>query len=101
MLCYCNLIIFACCRSNNPTLLQFLLSLKNANEDNSHEQQIVMAALRACPDLVISYLNGLSYTFEPRLSSKWIINVEFILKVINDFYLCALHVTTVLANDDQ
>lgn len=71
-----------CCRSNNPTLLQFLLSLKDANEENSHQQQIVLATLKACPDLVISYLNGLSYAFEPKLSSKWISNVEYILQVM-------------------
>ena len=62
-------------------MLQFLLSLKDANEEDSHQQQIVLATLKACPDLVISYLNGLSCTFEPKLSSKWISNVEFILQV--------------------
>ena len=61
--------------------MQFLLSLKDANEEDSHQQLIVLATLKACPDLVISYLNGLSYTFEPKLSSKWISNVEFILQV--------------------
>ena len=76
------IISFACCRSNNPTLLQLLLSLKDANEDNSHHQQIVLATLKACPDLVISYLNGVSYTFEPKLSSKWMSNIDFILQVL-------------------
>lgn len=89
-------ISFACCRSNNPTLLQLLLSLKDANEDNSHHQQIVLATLKACPDLVISYLNGVSYTFEPKLSSKWILNVEFILQVLLCVHLyvqmCVLYV---------
>ncbi|XP_065899031.1 nucleolar pre-ribosomal-associated protein 1-like isoform X3 [Dysidea avara] len=67
-------------RSNNPTLLQFLFSLKEANQD-SCQQQIVIAILKTCPDLLIPYLNNLSYSFEHKSSPKWMSNMEFIFKV--------------------
>ncbi|XP_070568694.1 nucleolar pre-ribosomal-associated protein 1-like [Ptychodera flava] len=67
-------------RVHNNILLKFLLSLKSATEDSLVEE-LLIRILTACPDLLHKYLTGCDYMFSPRLSDKWLANMELLMKI--------------------
>ena len=69
------------CRSNNPVLLSFIQSL-TLHLDKPLVQRLIISTVAACPDLLLPYMRTLPFSLEPRLSSKWVNSVDFIVKVI-------------------
>ena len=67
-------------RTNNPVLLQLLLSLSGSVTDPL-VQELTTRTISSCPDLLLSYLRSLSASFEPKASSKWLASVDFLIKV--------------------
>ena len=67
-------------RTNNPVILQLLLSLIGSIT-NPLMQELTTRTISACPDLLLSYLRSLSFSLEPRASSRWMTNINFLIKV--------------------
>jgi hypothetical protein len=68
------------CRTNNPVLLSFVLSL------STHLEQklvalLVIKILCTCPDLLLPFLKSFPHSFEPRPAKKYVVAMEFVLKV--------------------
>ena len=68
------------CRSNNPVLLSFIQS-QTPHLSKVLVQRLIISTIAACPDLLLPYMRALPFSLEPRLSSKWVNSVEFIVKV--------------------
>ncbi|KAF9159695.1 hypothetical protein DFQ26_006281 [Actinomortierella ambigua] len=64
----------------NKTLSRFLLFLRPT--EHLLQQQLVVAILTACPELVRSYWAASSIHLDPRLSAKWLANVTLLHKVV-------------------
>ena len=77
-------------RSNNPAILQLLLSL-TGSLSVAGVQSLVLSTISTCPDLLTPYLTSVSLTFDPRPNSKWVRNMEFLINVS----------TTVLCHDGK
>nr|CAB3267532.1 nucleolar pre-ribosomal-associated protein 1 [Phallusia mammillata] len=56
-------------RSQNHVLLKFLIDLKGASS-NKFAHKLVVEILKACPDLLTSYLLTCNLSFDPRPSEK-------------------------------
>lgn len=67
-------------RSNNPAILQLLLSLTGMIYD-SDVQCLIITSIATCPDMLTPYLQSTSLSFEPRAHSKWVHNVDFLTSV--------------------
>ena len=67
-------------RTNNPAILQLLLSLTGSLHHRS-VQDLITRAIATCPDILTPYLQTVALSFEPRPKSKWIDNVEFLTNV--------------------
>ncbi len=70
----------SCCRTNNPVILQLLLSLTHSLTDPL-AQELVTRSMASCPDLLLSYLKSLGLSLEPRPTSRWIQNMDLLSKV--------------------
>ncbi|KAF9973119.1 hypothetical protein BGZ73_003652 [Actinomortierella ambigua] len=64
----------------NKTLSRFLLFLRPTEQ--LLQQQLVIAILTACPELVRSYWAASSIHLDPRLSAKWLANMTLLHKVV-------------------
>ncbi|KAJ8256698.1 hypothetical protein COCON_G00188500 [Conger conger] len=67
-------------RAGNIVLLQFLVGLKQATEDQL-QAEMVVAVLQGSPDLLSRYFKETQYSFTPRLKSAWQDNVSLLRKI--------------------
>ena len=74
-------------RTNNPVILQLLLSLSGSVTDPLM-RELTTRTVSSCPDLLLSYLRSLSTSFEPRANSRWMANVDFLIKVQLGYNCC-------------
>ena len=89
-------------RSNNPAILQLLLSLTGSLADRG-VQGLITRAIATCPDMLTPYLQTVSLSFEPRPHSKWIENVDFLINVSSVQYaqlFCAVDVCVFHQKDE-
>ncbi|XP_035242197.1 nucleolar pre-ribosomal-associated protein 1 [Anguilla anguilla] len=67
-------------RAGNIVLLQFLVGLKQATEDELMAE-LVVSVLKGSPDLLPRYFKETQYSFTPRLKSAWQDNVTLLKKI--------------------
>jgi nucleolar pre-ribosomal-associated protein 1 len=68
-------------RVYNKILANIIKGLKVT--DDLRQQELALRIVRACPELVASYLSSAGLVLEPRLSSKWIASVSFLGSVVS------------------
>ncbi|XP_040194806.1 nucleolar pre-ribosomal-associated protein 1 isoform X2 [Rana temporaria] len=67
-------------RAGNLVLLQFLVGLKSATEDELIGE-LVVDILKVCPDLLSRYFKETQYSFVPRLKTAWLDNIKLLKKI--------------------
>ncbi|KAL4647749.1 nucleolar pre-ribosomal-associated protein 1 [Arapaima gigas] len=67
-------------RPGNIVLLQFLVGLKQATEDEL-VAELVVAVLKANPDMLPRYFKEIQYSFTPRAKSVWQENITLLKKI--------------------
>ncbi|XP_018420504.1 PREDICTED: nucleolar pre-ribosomal-associated protein 1 [Nanorana parkeri] len=67
-------------RAGNLVLLQFLVGLKSATEDEL-VGELVVNVLKVCPDLLSRYFKETQYSFVPRLKTAWLENIKLLKKI--------------------
>ena len=67
-------------RTNNSAILQLLLSL-TGSLSVSGVKSLVTRCIATCPGLFTPYLVSVNLSFEPRPTSKWIENINFLTNV--------------------
>ena len=68
------------CRPGNIVLLQFLVGLKQATEDEL-VAELVVNVLKVSPDILARYFQETQYSYTPRPKSAWQDNVKLLKKV--------------------
>ncbi|KAI5885092.1 uncharacterized protein SCHCODRAFT_02753782 [Schizophyllum commune H4-8] len=78
-------------------ILAYLLKHLKPNED-PRQHELTLRILAACPELVTGYWASAGLTLEPRLSSRWLVNIALAGEIVSlpvpkaCFYLDAEHV---------
>ncbi|XP_034557046.1 nucleolar pre-ribosomal-associated protein 1 [Notolabrus celidotus] len=67
-------------RAGNIVLLQFLVGLKQATEDEL-VAELVVNVLKGSPDMLARYFQETQYSYTPRLKSAWQDNVKLLKKI--------------------
>ncbi|KAM4566488.1 nucleolar pre-ribosomal-associated protein 1 [Odontesthes bonariensis] len=67
-------------KAGNLVLLQFLVGLKQATEDEL-VGELVVNVLKASPDLLSRYFKETQYSYTPRIKSAWQDNVKLLKKI--------------------
>ncbi|XP_051521576.1 nucleolar pre-ribosomal-associated protein 1 isoform X2 [Myxocyprinus asiaticus] len=67
-------------RAGNIVLLQFLVGLKQATEDEM-VAELVVSVLKNSPDLLTRYFKETQFSFTPRIKSVWQNNVSLLKKI--------------------
>ncbi|KAJ8391476.1 hypothetical protein AAFF_G00089500 [Aldrovandia affinis] len=67
-------------RAGNIVLLQFLVGLKQATEDELLAE-LVVSILKGSPDVLPRYFKEMQYSFTPRLKSAWQDNITLLKKI--------------------
>ncbi|XP_072254270.1 nucleolar pre-ribosomal-associated protein 1 isoform X2 [Pyxicephalus adspersus] len=67
-------------RAGNLVLLQFLVGLKSATEDEL-VAELLVNILKVCPDLLNRYFKETQYSFVPRLKTAWLDNIKLLKKI--------------------
>uniref|UniRef100_A0A672GJ32 URB1 ribosome biogenesis homolog n=1 Tax=Salarias fasciatus TaxID=181472 RepID=A0A672GJ32_SALFA len=67
-------------RAGNIVLLQFLVGLKQATEDEL-VAELVVNMLKESPDILSRYFKETQHSYTPRLKSAWQDNVKFLKKI--------------------
>lgn len=67
-------------RAGNIVLLQFLVGLKQATEDEL-VADLVVNVLKGSPDILARYFQKTQYSYTPRIKSAWQDNVKLLKKV--------------------
>ncbi|XP_073718907.1 nucleolar pre-ribosomal-associated protein 1 isoform X1 [Misgurnus anguillicaudatus] len=67
-------------RSGNIVLLQFLVGLKQATEDEM-VAELVVSILKGSPDILTRYLKETQFSFTPRIKSAWQDNISLLKKI--------------------
>ncbi|XP_069046292.1 nucleolar pre-ribosomal-associated protein 1 [Lepisosteus oculatus] len=67
-------------RSGNVVLLQFIVGLKQATEDEL-VAELVVSILKVCPDLLQRYFKETQYSFVPRQKTAWKDNINLLKKI--------------------
>ncbi|KAG8001883.1 Nucleolar pre-ribosomal-associated protein 1 [Nibea albiflora] len=67
-------------RAGNIVLLQFLVGLKQATEDEL-VAELVVNVLKVSPDLLARYFQETQYSYTPRIKSAWQDNVKLLKKI--------------------
>ncbi|XP_068601520.1 nucleolar pre-ribosomal-associated protein 1 [Brachionichthys hirsutus] len=67
-------------RAGNIVLLQFLVGLKQATEDEL-VAELVVTALKMSPDILARYFQETQYSYAPRPKSAWQDNVKLLKKI--------------------
>ncbi|CCA67773.1 hypothetical protein PIIN_01597 [Serendipita indica DSM 11827] len=65
----------------NRILGRFIKTLRPT--EDARQQELALRILQACPELVAGYFAAIGLSFEPRLSSKWIIAMSWLGSVIS------------------
>lgn len=78
--CCNNPVVSNTCRGGNIVLLQFLVGLKQATEDEL-VAELVVNILKNSPDILSRYFKETQYSYTPRLKSAWQDNVNLLKKV--------------------
>lgn len=71
-------------RAGNIVLLQFLVGLKQATEDEL-VAELVVNVLKVSPDLLARYFQETQYSYTPRIKSAWQDNVKLLKKVLANY----------------
>lgn len=71
-------------RAGNIVLLQFLVGLKQATEDEL-VGELVANVLKFSPDILARYFQETQYAYTPRLKSAWQDSVKLLKKARNAF----------------
>ena len=79
-LTHCVVVLHVRNRSNNPAILQLLLSLTGSLSDRG-VQCLITRTTATCPDILTPYLQSVALSFEPRPTSKWMENMDFVTDV--------------------
>ncbi|XP_033112776.1 nucleolar pre-ribosomal-associated protein 1-like [Anneissia japonica] len=66
--------------NQNSVLFKFLQTLRTATKDVLVEE-LATKILRTCPDLLHKYLTSCGYSFFPRASETWIVNMKFLSRI--------------------
>lgn len=82
--CWSLVLLFR--RAGNIVLLQFLVGLKQATEDEL-VAELVVNVLKASPDILARYFQETQYSYTPRLKSAWQDSVKLLKKASNIFWL--------------
>ncbi|KAM9852858.1 nucleolar pre-ribosomal-associated protein 1 [Aulostomus maculatus] len=82
-------------RAGNIVLLQFLVGLKQATEDEL-VADLVVNTLKSSPDLLSRYFKETQYSYTPRLKSAWQDNVRLLKKI----YEAQPEISTVFQTSD-
>ncbi|KAM8854605.1 nucleolar pre-ribosomal-associated protein 1 isoform 2-T2 [Synchiropus picturatus] len=67
-------------RPGNIVLLQFLVGLKQATEDDL-VAELVVKTLKSCPDLLSRYFKETQYSYSPRPKTAWQDNLKLLKKI--------------------
>lgn len=67
-------------RAGNIVLLQFLVGLKQAAEDEM-VAELVVGVLKASPDILTRYFKETNFSFSPRNKSTWLENITLLKKI--------------------
>ncbi|KAL0173727.1 hypothetical protein M9458_029695, partial [Cirrhinus mrigala] len=65
--------------AGNIVLLQFLVGLKQATEDEM-VAELVVCVLKASPDILTRYFKETNFSFIPRNKSAWLENITLLKK---------------------
>lgn len=71
---------FYLCRPGNLVLLQFLVGLKQATEDEL-VAELVVNILKESPDILSRFFKETQYSYTPRIRSAWHDNVKLLKRV--------------------
>ncbi|XP_071956978.1 nucleolar pre-ribosomal-associated protein 1-like [Antedon mediterranea] len=66
--------------NQNSVLFKFLQTLRTATKDSLVEE-LVVKVLKTCPDILQKYLTSSGYSFFPRASEIWVVNMKFLTKI--------------------
>ena len=72
--------IFFHFRTNNPALLQLLVTLSGSHTQLA-VRKLVVKTITSCPDLLVPFLSSCQLIFDPRPSLKSISNIELLQEV--------------------
>ncbi|XP_077063759.1 nucleolar pre-ribosomal-associated protein 1 [Siphateles boraxobius] len=67
-------------RAGNIVLLQFLVGLKQATEDEM-VAELVVSVLKASPDILTRYFKETQFSFSPRITKAWQDNITLLKKI--------------------
>ena len=67
-------------RTNNPVLLHLAFRLCSFLEQ-LRVRKLITSMISTSPDILMPFLKGVSLDLEPKLSQKWMWNMELILSV--------------------
>ncbi|XP_048016358.1 LOW QUALITY PROTEIN: nucleolar pre-ribosomal-associated protein 1 [Megalobrama amblycephala] len=67
-------------RAGNIVLLQFLVRLKQATEDEM-VADLVVSVLKASPDILTRYFKETQFSFSPRIAKAWQDNISLLKKI--------------------
>lgn len=67
-------------RAGNIVLLQFLVGLKQATEDEM-VAELVVSVLKGSPDILTRYFKETQFSFSPRIAKAWQDNITLLKKV--------------------
>ncbi|KAI8853422.1 hypothetical protein BC829DRAFT_440099 [Chytridium lagenaria] len=67
-------------RQKNAHLVRWARSLRPS--ENETDMEILLEFLKSCPSQTPSYCEGISLSFEPRLSEQWLSNMALIARLI-------------------
>ncbi|CAG8450920.1 8097_t:CDS:10 [Ambispora leptoticha] len=68
-------------RVYNIILLRFIVNLNPTND--LRQQELLLKILKVCPELVYPFWQLTHFSFEPRLSHKWLFNMTLAQKIIS------------------
>ncbi|CAG8456565.1 11592_t:CDS:10 [Ambispora gerdemannii] len=68
-------------RVYNIILLRFIVNLNPTND--LRQQELLLKILKVCPELVYPFWKSIHFSFEPRLSYKWLFNMTLAQKIIS------------------
>eukprot|EP00794_Sanderia_malayensis_P000250 gene250-869_t len=71
-------------RSSNPVLLKFLRLLQKTAKSDMKMQHLISQTLASSHDLILPLISTLGINLEPRMSSPWLQNINFLTRIWSD-----------------
>lgn len=81
------------CRPGNLVLLQFLVGLKQATDDEL-VAELVVNILKGSPDILSRFFKETQYSYTPRIKGAWQDNVKLLKRVHFVALFCFLYLQT-------